>query len=81
MEHERSFHDALGRAATWRIEGEKLALSARRERHCALRVALHEVSASCMRLDEVRSTDCDYGTGTDPKLLGELSWHIERNSE
>ena len=27
MEHERSLHDALGRAATWRIEGEKPELS------------------------------------------------------
>lgn len=27
MEQERSFHDALGRAATWRIEGEQLELS------------------------------------------------------
>jgi len=27
MEQERSFHDALGRAATWRIDGERLELS------------------------------------------------------
>jgi copper homeostasis protein (lipoprotein) len=27
MEHEQAFHDALGRAATWRIEEEKLELS------------------------------------------------------
>jgi Heat shock protein len=27
MEHEQAFHDALRRAATWRIDGEKLELS------------------------------------------------------